>query len=618
MLISPEDWKPTQGISLEGTAQEVVKSTASMSVLAGPGAGKTELLAQRAIFLLETGQCPPPKRILAIAFKVDAAKNLHDRVQLRSELEAAKRFESLTLHAFAKRTLDQFREALDPSLRPSSNYKIIFPNKETLENFKRKFGINNKDVNGLNLSNLTDLGKDVPRKDAKSIESIDKIRSLWWSDCLGGSPSTLTFDMVMVLAIHIIRTQPIIKNAISSTYSHVFLDEFQDVTGPQYALIREMFGSTSTVITAVGDTNQAIMGWAGALPEIFNKFGVDFSADNRRLLLNFRSNSRIVDLINNLSEFIAPAKENIRTESVRGITRAPSDAVKGWVFPTRAAEGEGLANFVKQSLTEDSALSAHDFVVLTRLRADSVEARLAPYFALQGLRLRNDARSLGPLSIQDLVKEPVFNFVNATLKMVHGVREGRPFQVCRDILAGLEGLDISTDRGAARSLQLVQNLVAKISEISKDQLPMTVNFSLVAQNVFPKERREQLSRIYRDYSNEEYLNSIIDAVSLFFSECSSDATDWREFIDAVEGRGTVKLMTIHKSKGLEYNTVIFTEFNDEAFWNNRDDVNVFFVALSRAREKIRFSITLDAQGHSNIEKFVELLFKSGVEFEDLS
>ena len=78
MFVKAEDWKPTQGIALEGAALEVVKSTRSLSVLAGPGAGKTELLAQRATYLLNTGSCPPPKRILAIAFKVDAARNLHD------------------------------------------------------------------------------------------------------------------------------------------------------------------------------------------------------------------------------------------------------------------------------------------------------------------------------------------------------------------------------------------------------------------------------------------------------------------------------------------------------------------------------------------------------------
>ena len=154
MFVSQENWRPTPGISLEGTALEVVKSPASMSVLAGPGAGKTELLAQRAVYLLSTGLCPPPKRILAIAFKVDAARNLQDRVHQRTEPVAAKRFESLTLHAFAKRTLDQFREALKPSLRPSANYKIIFPNRDSWAAFQQKHGDDHPEVNAFTVTQL--------------------------------------------------------------------------------------------------------------------------------------------------------------------------------------------------------------------------------------------------------------------------------------------------------------------------------------------------------------------------------------------------------------------------------------------------------------------------------
>src|SRR4051812_22038027 len=99
--IDPKDWKPTPGVTLEGTALEVVKSNSSLSIVAGPGAGKTELLAQRAVYLLDTGECPPPRRILAIAFKVDAARNLQGRVEQRCRPGTSRRFESLTLHGFA-------------------------------------------------------------------------------------------------------------------------------------------------------------------------------------------------------------------------------------------------------------------------------------------------------------------------------------------------------------------------------------------------------------------------------------------------------------------------------------------------------------------------------------
>ncbi|MFA6153953.1 UvrD-helicase domain-containing protein [Mesorhizobium sp.] len=616
MFVKPENWKPTPGISLEGTALDVVKSAASVSVLAGPGAGKTELLAQRAAYLLNTGLCPPPKRILAIAFKVDAAGNLQSRVEQRCEPEVARRFESLTLHAFAKRTLDQFREALNPLQRPSPDYKIIFPNRDTWEAFRRNNAAEYPDLNALNNTQISQIVQGrLPTMEGEVI-SQDRIRRAWWRARLR-APSTITFDMIIQLATHIVETEPLVRGAIATTYMHVFLDEFQDVTGQQYDLVRRIFQGTSVVVTAVGDTNQAIMGWAGALPGIFSSFSADFTATNRRLQFNFRSNATIVELINNLSELFTD-EEPVRTESGRRDDPSPPDAVEGWMFPGRDSEGVGIANFISGSLSADAALKPHDFVILARLRADDVEKRLAPKLAEKGLRLRNDARSLGPLSIQDLAKEPVFLFITSLLKMAHGVRDGSPFQVCRDFLANLEGVDLGTDRGAARSLRAVQDLVQAVTRLTKDTLPHQVAWEELAPIAFPEDRKDQLARTFKGFQDREYLHSVIEACLAFYRECTAHEPSWPTFIDNVEGRDVVRIMTIHKSKGLEYHTVIFTEFNDDAFWNNADDVNVFFVALSRARERIRFSLTRDARGFKNVSRFIEKLMESGVRFEEMA
>ena len=85
----------------------------------------------------------------------------------------------------------------------------------------------------------------------------------------------------------------------------------------------------------------------------------------------------------------------------------------------------------------------------------------------------------------------------------------------------------------------------------------------------------------------------------------------------MEGKDSVRLMTIHKCKGLEYHSVIFVECNDDAFWGKADDVNVFFVALSRARERIRFSFAKDSQGFENVRDFANKLKRAGVEFRTI-
>lgn len=615
-LVNPDDWRPTPGIFIEGTALEVVRSNNSMSVVAGPGAGKSELLAQRADYLLSTGICISPRRILAISSKVVAARNLQERIQQRSGPNARGRFESLTLHAFAKRTLTQFREALNSSIRPSSDYKIIFPTRDTWNTFQQKYAPTYPEIRGINANNMASLIGEVPDFKLEANGVAELVRQLWWRDCINSSPSILTFDMLILLACHIIRTEPIVKSAIVNTYTHVFLDEFQDVTKQQYDFICEIFKGGPATVTAVGDTDQAIMGWAGALPDIFDRFRNDFSNESRKLLFNFRSNSRIVDLINDLSKLFHTS-DPVRTDSARKSMGFPPDALEGWVFSNRAAEGAAFARFLRESLQTDPSLRLHDFAVLTRLRADAVEERLAPYFAMEGLRLRNEARTIGPVAIQDLVKEPVFQFLVAILQMAHGVREGSPFKVCRNFLANLEGHDLATDRGTARSLQGVQALVASATSVTQG-IPLELDFSKLIGVIFTDERRQQLSHIYREYLDRVYLDEVLEASASFFAECGTDASTWSTFIDNVEGRDSVKLMTIHKSKGLEYHTVLLTEFNDDAFWNNKDDVNVFFVALSRARERIRFSLTQDSKGFRNVERFINLLEESGVTFRKIS
>lgn len=76
-MIAVDAWLPSDGLTLEPNALLAAKEQARcLALTAGPGAGKTEMLAQRADFLLRTGTCRYPKRILAISFKVDASKKL--------------------------------------------------------------------------------------------------------------------------------------------------------------------------------------------------------------------------------------------------------------------------------------------------------------------------------------------------------------------------------------------------------------------------------------------------------------------------------------------------------------------------------------------------------------
>lgn len=126
---------------LEDNANAAVKAKGNVLVVAGPGAGKTELLAQKASYLFQTNTCRDPQKILAISFKNDAADNLKKRVIKRCGKEVESRFISMTYDAFSKSLVDHFRFALPEDIRPESSYLVN--DADTIDAAFKKAGYNN-------------------------------------------------------------------------------------------------------------------------------------------------------------------------------------------------------------------------------------------------------------------------------------------------------------------------------------------------------------------------------------------------------------------------------------------------------------------------------------------
>lgn len=94
--------------------------------------------------------------------------------------------------------------------------------------------------------------------------------------------------MIGRLAELLLRVNPMARDALRLTYSHLFMDEFQDTTQVQYDLVRTIFFGTDAVITAVGDNKQQIMRWAMAMDDPFTTLEADFAATRTSLHNNYR------------------------------------------------------------------------------------------------------------------------------------------------------------------------------------------------------------------------------------------------------------------------------------------------------------------------------------------
>ena len=518
-MITVQAWRPSDGLALEPNALRAATETRrSLALTAGPGAGKTEMLAQRADFLLRTGTCRYPQRILAISFKVDAGRNLKDRVRRRCGPELAARLDSHTFHAFAKRLIDRFRPILTGKDALDADYTI---------------------------------GK--PRVQRRQIE----------------------FDDMIPLAVQILAESDLARNAVRQTYSHVFLDEFQDCTGTQYALIRIAFLATGIQLTAVGDTKQRIMGWAGALEGVFQTFAQDFNALPLNLYQNFRSQPRLRRMQNAMVKVMDP-QAAVPDAELAG----PGGSIDVLQFDDSQQEAEGLAELIGTWIDTEGIAPSEIAVLVSKqpeLYADLLMAELEK----QAIPFRNEQ------SLQDLSVEPAARLIVDFLAVVVGDREPDAYgRLMAELLA--TGLD----EDAAYELRARWHRFIDGARERVRQEPVDAGaLRKAAIEFLTLLGREAVSALSADYERGSRLDEVIGQTFARIEELLQVNDDPAQSLSRFSEDGAVRIMTIHKSKGLEFDTVIMLGVERQTYWGNQTEERAaYFVGVSRAKRRLWLTV----------------------------
>ena len=530
----------------------------------------------------------------------------------------------MTFDAFAKGLVDRFGQALPDRWRPSPDYEVMFPNDRSYRDYlQQSLGAPPKsvgtyaDIMALTVKRFERrylFGSPLPGEGWPEPSPGQWAADQYWQSSLrGGKKSHISFPMIGRLAELLLRLNPMARDALRLTYSHLFMDEFQDTTQVQYDLVRAIFLGSDTVVTAVGDNKQQIMRWAMAMDDPFAAFDVDFKAKRTPLYNNYRSSPELVRIQHVLAQAL-DAKSVKPVSKTTGTVAGESCAI--WDFPTPEREAERLSAFVASEMKAHD-LGPRDFVLLVRQKAADYAAVLQPAFAAEDIPLRNEAGQAGAIMLQELLAEEASELIICVLRLAMTARAGRHWTECQEALGALRGIGPDDKVEQAR---FVKELDAYATSLGRGYpTPPTAQPAArkLVDDVLCFIGRARLVAAHPAYGQGEWLEKVLESAAMHLAQSATSASDWTAALDAYEGLHAIPLMTIHKSKGLEYHTVIFVGLDDGAWWSFADDqveaTAGFFVAFTRAKQRVVFTYCARRGMRTKIATLYELLAQAGVQ-----
>lgn len=565
LLRAQHTWAP-EGIILEDAALEVVRSACNHLVIAGPGAGKTELLAQRACYLLQTNSCPFPKRILSVSFKKDSASNLEDRVANRCGKDLAARLDSYTFDKFCKEILDRFRLTLPIEFQPDKDYRVDTDNKLLFQAYQL-------------------AGYPVPRINPQETKpnypkSVVKIMAHGLASA-NFNPA-LNFNLISRLALNILQHNGLIRTALQKTYSHIFLDEFQDTTSLQYEIVTTCFSNSASIITAVGDQKQRIMLWAGAMPNAFEQYEKDFKAISKTMIMNHRSAPKLLHLQKSLYKALNEKDIDI-TPSTRWQPEDGQALIS--IFDDEMSERAYIRKEIEQQLLE--GCNPRDICILVKRSIAEYLGDLLENDIIPGVKVRNE------VVYQDLLKEDAVKLILAALYCAVTVDNPDAYMYLQDTDLQVKNTDIDDiDKVNAQYAVLssfINLLASELKTISTDE--SLGKFPMLVDSIINYIGEKEYCDTYPQYQNGDFFSQIKQqAISLIGAEFRT-THDWLHSLKNFEGDNSIPAMTIHKSKGLEFETVFVVGIEDATFFADNhplsaEDISAFFVSVSRAKRNL--------------------------------
>ena len=326
------------------------------------------------------------------------------------------------------------------------------------------------------------------------------------------------------------------------------------------------------------------MGFAGALPDALHRYTVGFGATEYQLTWNFRSSDGLVLLQHVIASRLDP-------DVVQAVSKAGPETghvpASLWTFGSAAREADYIAGWIARDIAGSGRTPA-DFALVARQRVADYEHGLAAALAGHGISLRNDDVAYGGMKLQEMLKHQAARLVLGVLRLA--AEPGGLAGVWLEVTATLARIDGSIDDDVA-ARRLGDNLSRFTRDLRAWLAAVPVGLADPAEAVGRAVGAAGLGRLagyVRSAHPGDDITLILGSLTERLRHVMPGARDWAQALVAVEAADAVTLMTVHRSKGLEYHTVFFLGLDDDQWWayqRNADEAtSAFFVGLSRAAQ----------------------------------
>ena len=605
----------------EKQMEAVMLQSQSALVLAGAGSGKTRVLTSRISWLIEN-QLASPGAILAVTFTNKAAKEMLTRISTQLPINIRGMWVG-TFHGLCNRFLRkhhvdanlpetfQILDSADQKSAIKRVMKTIGIDEDLISSKEAMYFINNNKEEGIR-SQQFKAYDDVSKK-------LNSIYAAYDEQCQ--KEGVVDFAELMLRCLELFQKNSTIRQHYQEIFKHILVDEFQDTSRLQYQWLK-MLTSPESFIFAVGDDDQSIYGFRGARPGNMKDLQKDFNIKNViKLEQNYRSKNNILNAANAIIE-----NNNDRLGKNLWTASGDGDLIKQYTALDDRSETAFILDEIK--MRHRAGTDYNQIAILYRNNAQSRVIEMAmvsnniPYRVYGGLRFFERAEIKSSLAYLRLINNKKDD--NAFMRIVNFPTRGIGARAIEQMQDHAKKNECSLWEGAkifisesknlkvSAFIQLIQSIEDQVHGTNIDESIDIINSHSGLKDHYLKDK-DGSSRV-------ENLNELVSAAKSFLNEDRDSVSEEEpnkkkslalaEFLDftslesgelqAAASEDALQLMTIHSSKGLEFDTVFITGLEDGLCPHERslnenngleEERRLMYVAITRAKNKLYLTLS---------------------------